>query len=66
MKKSEIQYIRFSQLINDPFPEHTTYNQMSRVFKPFHNPPEEISIWKAYRMGYEKAYAEILEKCKEE
>lgn len=66
MKKSEIMYIKFNRLIQDPFPEHTQYQQVNRMYKPFHKPPEDISIWKAYRMGYEKAYSEILEKCDEE
>jgi len=71
---NELSRIRHSRLIGDPFPEHSAYENkyseeniknlpydekilMSIFGKPVK--PEEISIWKAYRMGYDKAYADI-------
>ncbi len=58
----KIKYIRFSQVIEDPFPEHSDYSRHSPLYSLFGigmGKPEEISIWKAYRMGYEKAYEEL-------
>lgn len=63
MTKDKLKFIRFSQKIVDPFPEHTEYNQIKNIFKFFrkrHNSsPKEISIWEAYKKGYDKAYSEI-------
>lgn len=50
-------YIKNTQVISDPFPEHTLYNSLP--FRLISNPPEYVSIWAAYRRGYEKAYMEI-------
>jgi hypothetical protein len=66
MKKSEIQQIRFTQIITDPFPEHSDWERKSRLFKSVHESPEEISIWRAYKIGYDKAYSEILERCQDD
>jgi hypothetical protein len=50
--------------VKDPFPEHTKHERFSRFKTLFGGPekPEDISIWKAYKMGYDKAYEEILER----
>jgi hypothetical protein len=62
--KNDIKLIRFTQIIKDPFPEHTKHERFSRFKTLFGGPekPEDISIWKAYKMGYDKAYEEILER----
>lgn len=67
--KDKIYQIRYSQIISDPFPEHTQYqstvSSLSKLgqffdFTPTTPKPDEVSIWKAYQMGYDKAYAEIV------
>lgn len=68
--KMKIMRIRHTRIIKDPFPEHTDYSlnkkSLSLIDKIFGlsffiEAPEEINIWKAYMMGYEKAYQEILD-----
>lgn len=65
---SDLLVIRHSQIIKDPFPAHTEYgwkyDAMSAINKFFGvkadlETPEDISIWKAYQMGYDQAYKEI-------
>lgn len=69
--KMDVMRIKHSRIITDPFPEHTNYqmtisfiSQWKSIFTKWMKKddiprPEEISIWKAYRLGYEKAYKEI-------
>jgi hypothetical protein len=54
--------------IQDPFPEHTEYNEFLKQFSkidrmlgliPDHKKPKDISIWEAYQMGYEAAKREF-------
>jgi hypothetical protein len=63
--------IRHSRLIDDPFPEHSFYESIKDEFSIFEHlfgmvpdAPKEISIHKAYKMGYDKAYKEIEEALK--
>lgn len=58
--------IKHNRIIQDPFPEHSEYQAIKLQLGPFWSKwvrdipkPEEISIHKAYRLGYEKAYKEI-------
>jgi hypothetical protein len=69
MTTDEIRRVRYTQLITDPFPEHTSYEMLKRGsgviervlgYPGLPSPPEPISIWAAYQKGYEKAYAEML------
>lgn len=72
MTKEELMNIKHSQVITDPFPNHTQYsrdqitmrkpNFIKWFGKKEASKPREISIWEAYRMGYEKAYKEIEER----
>jgi len=71
--KDKIMYIRHSQIVTDPFPDHSMYNSLNAgrsKIEAFFGinanipQPEPISIWKAYRLGYEKAYEEILKGIK--
>ena len=60
----KIKYIRYSQVFKDPFPDHSgfyKYDTLWRFFGVRKNEPEEVSIWAAYQMGYDKAYKEIEE-----
>lgn len=62
---------RMCKIIKDPFPEHTQHEMtmqslgyIGRVFglknkKPA--APKDISIWEAWRLGYETAYQEVYE-----
>lgn len=59
----ELDRIKHTQIISDPFPEQSNYEHdlsSAGIMGIFISKPEEISIWKAFRMGYDKAYAEIL------
>lgn len=49
---------RHKQVIKDPFPEHTRWEQFGSFFAPFRK-PKRISPHKAYMVGYLKAYEEI-------
>lgn len=66
--------IKYTRLIEDPFPDHTRYEtfikderSVTNFFlclfriKPKLKRPTQISIHEAYRLGYEKAYSEIAE-----
>lgn len=64
--KLDVMRIRYTQLITDPFPEHSFYQSISQQFTKLEKlfgwvpkAPEPISIHKAYKMGYDKAYKEI-------
>lgn len=57
--KRILNLIRYTQIIKDPFPEHSHYESQPKLFKKFMQKPEDISIWKAYMIGYNKAYEEI-------
>lgn len=75
--KQKILNIRYSRIISDPFPEHSDYERCidylkrtrgfwGGIFK-FLEPnlpktPKEISIWEAYKKGYDKAYSEVIER----
>ncbi len=50
----KLNYIRYTQIISDPFPEHSASNYL------FRDKPPEVSIWAAYKQGYDNAYKEIL------
>ena len=61
--RQKILQIKHTRLILDPFPEHSEHGQFSRLgLKGV--PPKEVSIWEAYKKGYEQAYKEILENLK--
>lgn len=69
MTTDEIRRVRYTQVIKDPFPEHTAFNQFQdvaglfgRFFDRFFLPPgpAPVSIWAAYKQGYDKAYEEML------
>ena len=66
----DLKRIRHSRVIEDPFPEHSSYQMLiqsvhtstfEKLFgKSVSIPkPDDISIHKAYRLGYEQAYREI-------
>lgn len=75
MTKDELMSIRYTRLIEDPFPEHTAYQMTMQMLDEMRSPlerllrikfsdhhipkPESVSIHAAWRMGYEKAYSEI-------
>jgi hypothetical protein len=70
--KMDLMRIRHTRLITDPFPEHTEYESIKSQLGAFFGlwkkeirKPEEISIHKAYHMGYEQAYKEIEAALKE-
>lgn len=65
----KIDFVRYKQSIKDPFPEETI-GHIDECFHPFtlwgkifkknkHELRSEISIWEAYKKGYDKAYEEI-------
>lgn len=54
----ELNRIRHTQLIVDPFPDHSDF-AMLRKINPYTPEPEPISIWAAHQAGYDKAYKEI-------
>ena len=63
--KQKILQIKNTRLITDPFPAHTEYNGLIKMkLGPGLEIPPKISIWGAYRKGYEQAYKEILENLK--
>jgi hypothetical protein len=73
--RMDLMSTRHTRLIEDPFPEHSAYNAVKQMLDENRSPlerlfrmkfpdigipkPEAISIWAAYRKGYDKAYAEI-------
>lgn len=70
MTTEEVRRVRYTQVLKDPFPHHSSYQAfqsdiglLGRAFKwmlKAHRAPEPISIWRAYQMGYDKAYEEML------
>ncbi len=72
-KFSLLSKLKYQYIITDPFPEHSFYESISDLnkkeksfFKKWFNlgnehisNPEEISIWKAYRMGQEDVYKRL-------
>lgn len=74
MKRSEIIFIKNTQTFHDPFPEESLAQSIElerlnrifpRLFKFRKVGALRISIWKAYRIGYDKAYEEILSHCED-
>lgn len=74
MKKLDVLSIKHSRIIEDPFPEWTMQetlrvgDMVEKIIDLLgleRKQEGRVSIWKAYRMGYEKAYGEILERCTE-
>lgn len=59
--RNKILAIKYSRLIEDPFPEHSNYERVYGCFNLSMNAPEPINIWEAYKMGYDKAYQEIID-----
>lgn len=67
--KDELTRIKHAQIISDPFKEHTNFEilqaETPKILQFFEMDfsvnfkPREISIWEAYKTGYDKAYAEI-------
>lgn len=69
MTTDEVRRVKYSQVIKDPFPEHSTYEMLKRScgaiervlgYPSLPPAPEPVSIWAAYQKGYEKAYEEML------
>ncbi len=67
----DILAIKYSRIIEDPFPLHSEYARdmetLGRAEKYFGNlfsdglvRPPDVSIWAAYKMGYDKAYEEVI------
>lgn len=62
--KEKILSIKHTRIIKDPFPEFTDYFRAYRLGMMTVMKPEQVSIWEAYKKGYEQAYREILENLK--
>lgn len=72
--RMDLQRIRHSRRITDPFPEHSQHEAILRMLEQnrgamrslfgwvrvrMPEAPRPVSIWEAYRLGYDQAYREI-------
>ena len=67
LKPSDIvKSIRYRQVIADPFPVLTSKLKTIDLTRPIFGfkrktrVETDVSLWEAYRMGYDKAYQEIM------
>jgi hypothetical protein len=71
-KQSLLSKVKFQYVISDPFPLHTQHERSKDFIKRIKkmglgftdDGPEEISIWKAYRLGQEEVYKRLEEALK--